>query len=221
MDEKKVCFVVCVNDRQRYEECLLYLQHLVLPLGIEAEVVPVCGAVSMASGYNAAMRQSQAKYKVYLHQDVYITQKDLLQCAIEIFANNDKIGMIGLTGCTKLPGSAIWWDTLGEKYGVIAQGITPEHIELSNHDDMIEDYHEVEAIDGLFMMTQYDILWREDIFAGWHFYDISQCMEFQRQGYKIVVPQQEEPWCIHDCGRQILGADYEYWRNRFLQVYRV
>ena len=36
----------------------------------------------------------------------------------------------------------------------------------------------VAAADGLLLATQYDIDWREDLFENWHFYDISQCMEF-------------------------------------------
>lgn len=41
---------------------------------------------------------------------------------------------------------------------------------------------DVTAIDGMFMATQYDISWREDLFDGWDFYDISQSCEFTRGG---------------------------------------
>ncbi len=40
------------------------------------------------------------------------------------------------------------------------------------------DYEQVRVIDGLIMVTQYDLPWREDLFLGWHFYDVSQCLEF-------------------------------------------
>ena len=46
--------------------------------------------------------------------------------------------------------------------------------------------------------TLYDAI--KDLFDGWDFYDISQCQEFRRTGYKVVVPKQEEAWCIHDDG---------------------
>ena len=63
-DDGKIAFITCVNDEELYEECLLYLRHLRLPQGMAAEYLPVRGAASMASGYNAAMESSNARYKI-------------------------------------------------------------------------------------------------------------------------------------------------------------
>lgn len=69
------------------------------------------------------------------------------------------------------------------------------------------------------MITQYDIPWRKDLFCGWDFYDISQCKEFQRAGYDVVVPYMEKPWCIHDDG--ILNLEhYNTDREIFLEEYQ-
>lgn len=68
------------------------------------------------------------------------------------------------------------------------------------------------------MATQYDLPWREDIFHGWHFYDISQCMEYRRAGYKIIVPAQTPNWVIHSCGVCSL-LNYEENRRLLLQTY--
>ena len=67
MNAYKICFIMCVNDQLYLNECISYIEHLSLPEGFEREIIPVEGAVSMTSGYNQAMRQSDAKYKVYLH----------------------------------------------------------------------------------------------------------------------------------------------------------
>ena len=61
-------------------------------------------------------------------------------------------------------------------------------------------YQQVQAVDGLLIATQYDLPWREDLFDNWDFYDISQGQEFIQKGYRIVVPYQKQPWCIHDDG---------------------
>lgn len=58
----------------------------------------------------------------------------------------------------------------------------------------------------MLIATQYDVRWREDIFKKWHFYDRSICMEFRRKGYKCVVPNTDEAWCIHDCGASDLSG---------------
>ena len=69
------------------------------------------------------------------------------------------------------------------------------------------------------MITQYDIPWREDIFNGWHFFDVSQSIEFLKKGYQVAVPKQEDPWCNHDCEITTLKNEYEEYRNIFLDQY--
>ena len=76
----------------------------------------------------------------------------------------------------------------------------------------------VKAVDGMLMVTQYDISWREDVFDKWDFYDVSQSQEFIRAGYKVVVPSMEKPWCIHDDGFMSLDNYYEQ-RRKLLREY--
>lgn len=79
-------------------------------------------------------------------------------------------------------------------------------------------YEQVEAVDGLLIATQEDLPWREDLFTGWDFYDISQSMEFRKKGYKVVVPHMEIPWCLHDDG--YINLDHYFkWRDVFLKEY--
>lgn len=83
-----------------------------------------------------------------------------------------------------------------------------------------QDYMNASAIDGLFMATQYDVKWREDLFDGFHFYDVSQSFEFMQQGYEVGIAKQEEPWCIHKCGDHFDAEAYEKARQTFLANYR-
>ena len=70
-----------------------------------------------------------------------------------------------------------------------------------------------------FIATQYDIMWREDLFTGWDFYDVSQGEEFRRNGYKVVVPYMDKSWCIHDDGFLNLSR-YDEFRDIFLKEYK-
>ena len=82
---------------------------------------------------------------------------------------------------------------------------------------------EVEASDGLLMVTQYDFPWRDDLFDKWDFYDVSQSLEFIRHGYKVVVPYMETPWCIHDDGFVNLKNYYEErgQHKRYCEINRI
>jgi hypothetical protein len=218
MDMHKICFITCVTDEIYYKESLLYLQQLKLPSGMRAEFIAVRGAKSMTSGYNKAMGQSNAKYKIYLHQDVFLTNKNYVKSIEKLFRADKSIGLIGIAGCKKLPDSGVWWQAI-KKYGQVCHSYEPESIRLTNYGSASQPYCMVQAVDGLLMATQYDIPWRDDLFMDWHFYDIAQSMEFQRQAYRVIVPHQTEPWCVHATGRKELGGTYQQYRQVFLCEY--
>ncbi len=212
--KSKFAFIICYNDPLILSECLYYIDSLNIPEGYEVETITIADAESMASGYNAAMNSTDAKYKVYLHQDVYIVNRDFLSECIRVFESDQQIGMIGLIGCRTLPENVSaynHWD-IGACYSANAIRI----IKLSDKHE--EEIHEAEAVDGMLMVTAVDLRWREDIFDGWDFYDISQSMEFHKAGFRVVVPYQDKPWCVHDCGASKL-LSYDKYRERFCAEY--
>lgn len=213
MNKNKICFITCVNDKKYYEESLYYLNQLHIPQGFEVEILSIEDANSMASGYNEAMNASDAKYKVYMHQDVFVVNKNFISDVLTIF-QDESIGMIGMIGSPKLPDSCIMWD--GERVG----RIYASNFFQSGESVMNEEIKQrsVEAIDGLMMMTQYDLPWREDIFQKWDFYDISQSFEFRKKGYKVVIPRLKDSWCLHDDGIMNLENYYEE-RKKFIRTY--
>lgn len=78
MNDKKICFIACVNNEFLYEESVLYIKHLHVSVGIQVDLLAVRGAESMAAGYQVAMDASDAKYKIYIHQDVFMVDPNLL-----------------------------------------------------------------------------------------------------------------------------------------------
>lgn len=206
MNDKKIAFITCVNDETAYEECKYYLNRLSVPPGYETDVIAVAEAPSMTAGYNAAMRSSDARYKVYLHQDVMIVNSRFLFELLDVFASDPKIGLIGMIGASRLDDYAravVDWDV-----GKVLHNCTPSRLEYAMEAGAV--YQEVEAVDGLLMATSEDVPWREDLFDGWDYYDISQCMEFARIGRKVAVPYQEEPWVWHDNAYSKMQEYYRY-----------
>lgn len=214
MNEKKICFIMCVNDDRYEEECLRYIRQLHVPEGFEVEQLSVRDAACMTAGYNEAMEASDAKYKVYLHQDVFIVNKDFIPEILRIF-EDPAIGMIGMAGSPKMPADAVMWS--GERTGRIFTSNVKESVEVCVG-SLQKPYREVEAIDGLLMATQADIRWRDDLFLGWDFYDVSQSMEFRKKGFRIVVPYVERGWVLHDDGFVNLSTYFD-WRDVFLKEY--
>ena len=172
----------------------------------------------MCNGYNRALKITDAKYKVYIHQDTFIYNKNFISDILHIFKNK-KIGCIGLAGCAKLTESGIWWrgDT---NCGKVIMEKEFEEYNAFEYGAVKGLYQEAEALDGVLLVTQYDVEWREDLFTGWHFYDVSMCMEMRKRGYDtVVVNQGDDYWALHCPGNKMLDLDYEKYRNIFLNEY--
>lgn len=204
---------MCSNNKQYEEECMHYINNLKIPDGYSVEHIIIYNATSMTSGYNKAMHSSDAKYKIYLHQDVFILNKNFLYDLLTYF-KAPSVGMIGIVGSPDFPKNCVMW--YGYRIGIFYSN----SIYSSSYNEFQKIYTptQVEAIDGFLMATQYDIPWREDIFTGWDFYDISQCFEFRKAGYNIIIPPSDTPWCFHDDGILNL-TDYNNNRKLFREYY--
>ena len=213
MKNRKVCFIVCTNDDTYYNECANYISRLIVPDGFEIDILEIRDAKSMTSGYNEAMNASDASIKVYLHQDTFIVYPYFIEAIVKIFESDPQIGMIGVVGAPKLPVDFVMWhsERIGTTY--IDEPIPEESIQSLREYryELSQGLFDVEAIDGLIMITSQDIPWRDDIITGWDFYDVSQTMEMKKAGFRTVVPTQLYPWCLHDSG--ILNfRNYEKYR---------
>ncbi len=210
----KIAFILCVNDEADFSEAKLYLQHLYIPEGMTVEIIPIRGAVSMCAGYEQGRSASNAKYKIYLHQDVQVIRKNLVDELLSIFRDT-RVGLIGLAGCEKLPESGVWWSGEGI-HNIIAHALWPEQIHIFGGK---VPHCQVQAADGVLLATQYDIPWPQDILRGWHFYDIAMCQEYRKRGYQVVLPRQDESWIIHQTRHTRAGEDYYQQQKIFLQHY--
>lgn len=217
---ESIAFIMAVDKEAMFQEAVYYIEHLKVPSHMKIEVLPIRGASSLTEAYNKGMEMTTAKYKVYLHQDVMLVNPYMIYEIIDIFKNKE-IGMIGVAGVTPMPKSGIWWDNdgTGDYRKLYQDTIMERGYTLQN--EFEEAYKVVDAIDGALMVTQYDIPWREDILKGFHFYDISQCMEFKKKNYKVVVAKQENVWCLHEQKwNKRFERDYLALRAVFLEEYR-
>ena len=219
MNSKKIAFISCVNDDVTYNECLRFIDALEIPEGYSIEKIAIKNARSITSGYNEGMKKTDAKYKIYIHQDTYIINRKILFDILEVF-KDDNVGLIGAAGALSIPPNGMWWNSLDTE-GSLYHNPNGDQLEICGSKTDVDKVIDVKAIDGLIMITQKDVEWREDIFDGWHFYDVSQCVEFLKLDYKIKVIKKVEPWIIHDCGTIWVNHDdiYNKYRERFLKEY--
>lgn len=220
MNDHKFAFIICTNDALLLEECVHYINHLIIPEGFTVDLLTIVDAVSMTRGYNEAMLGSDAKYKIYMHQDVFILNKYILYDLLSVFASDPQIGMIGMVGYKKVSDNGIMWCS-GRLGNIYMHNPDTEYPPLFDYRyNIIHDsYYLVAEIDGFFMVTSRDLTWDIDKLDGWDFYDAFQSMRFLSAGYKIAVPHQRHPWCMHDDGLILNMFHYNHYRQIFMQTY--
>ena len=109
VDHKKFTFITCVNDRTLYEDCLKHIDSLHVPDGCVIEKIAVAKAKNISEVYDSNMKKSDAEFKIYLHQDTFVMNKNFLTDICSIFARDPLIGMIGVVGARRLPSSGLWF----------------------------------------------------------------------------------------------------------------
>lgn len=219
MNNHKFAIIICTNSSIFLEECAHYIGHLVIPEGYELELLTIADASCITQGYNEAMLSSDALYKIYMHQDVFLLNRYILTDLLSIFAADPQIGMVGMVGSERVSPDGVMWNTI-RTGNIYVQSPQVPYPPLSDYRYNIRDgYTCVAQIDGFFMATCHDLPWDTDNLDGWDFYDAFQSIRFLSQGYKIAVPVQRHPWCLHDNGGILNLSHYDHYRQIFLRSF--
>lgn len=189
MDEKKIALIIYGESENISGDAIKSAERLSVPDGYSVEIIPVAGE-NKSEILNAAMKKSDAKFKIYIDEKISCKQNNLLADVIRIFKSDEKIGVIGTSGAIRLSTHGDCF-TSAKRCGKILSG---KKKDLTDWGNVEKNFCEVEAADGFFLATQHDISRREDICRKSSFGDTSLCLEFRRAGYKIVVVRQKKAW---------------------------
>lgn len=192
LDEKKIAFIVYVQDEDDYKACAESLRELSCPAGYSIELLPTNKAATRGMAYQAGMNASDAKYKVYIDSSAWIVYEHLLSETLDIFSRHPEIGILGLSGTEIIPPNAPFWVSPA-RLGKWSDKNGEPH-EFGAFD---EPFREVQALDMYILMTQYDVPWRTDLFNDDLFLCASQSVEFKRKGYKACVVNQDGTWLAY------------------------
>ena len=145
------------------------------------------GQMSLTQIYNKGLKESVNDIVVFMHDDLILETSNMTPKIVKLFEKHPEYGIIGIAGTDKLT-SGRWWDNRENMFGVV--GHIHEGKRHVNHyskgvfNDVLKD---VVIVDGLFFIVRKSLLKKEfnEQFEGFHFYDISFCVENQFEGVKI------------------------------------
>ena len=142
------------------------------------------------SAYNVMMQKNDAKYKIYLDENAVITNENFISDLLNIFQSDETIGIVGVSGAIELSTSGVSFSS-AKRFGKYFFGSQKT---LNVWGGCNGKYQIVDVAEGFIFATQYDILWRHDLFEDNFFGFTAQCVEFKKRGYKTAVANQNEPW---------------------------
>ena len=86
LNNNKIAFITCVKNVEQYERMIKYIQALIVPVSYYVEIITITEEINIALAYNQAINVTDAKYKIYINEEVYITNNSFIEDFINIFS---------------------------------------------------------------------------------------------------------------------------------------
>ena len=145
------------------------------------------GMKSLTQIYNMGLKESENDIVVFMHDDLILETPNMTPKIIKMFEKHTEYGIIGIAGTDKLS-SGMWWQNRDNMYGVVGhihQG--KRHVNKYSKGVFNDVLKDVVVVDGLFFIVHKGRIKNEfnEEFDGFHFYDISFCVENHLKGVKV------------------------------------
>ena len=192
---QKIAVLVRRTQEERYKLCLDSLHAASLPAGYALEIFPLAADKPYAAQVKDALARAQAKVKIYINDEVCLTEPAAIEQIMKIFEDR-RVGMVGFLGSRSLPLSG----NLLEAPDVLGSVRMPLNGALEEIRFGAEENHKalepVRFLCPSFFAVQLDLPWDEG-YAGQYYAVLAHCRAMEERGRRIVVPLPREPWCAY------------------------
>ena len=178
---------VVISTRKIDDNYLKHVEKMFSHPKTEVNIYENDGISSLTEIYNIGLKESKNEIVVFMHDDLILETSNMTPKIVKLFEKHPEYGLIGIAGTDKLT-SGRWWDNRENMFGVV--GHIHEGKRHVNHyskgvfNDVLKD---VVVVDGLFFAVHKGRIKKgfNEQFEGFHFYDISFCIENFLEGVKI------------------------------------
>jgi hypothetical protein len=187
MSKNNLPVSVVISTRKIDDEYLKHVEKMFSHPKTQILIYENGGVESLTQIYNIGLKDSVNDIVVFMHDDLILETSNITPKIVKLFEKHSEYGIIGIAGTDKLT-SGVWWESRENMFGVV--GHLHEGKRHVNHyskgvfNDVLKD---VVVVDGLFIMVHKKRIKKEfnEEFGGFHFYDISFCVDNLLEGVKI------------------------------------
>jgi hypothetical protein len=144
---------------------------------------------SLTKAYNRGLKQATNDIVVFCHDDITIETNNWGPKLLKQFERHPEYGIMGVAGTKYLASSGQWWENKKKMYGRVAHTHEGKTWLSSYSEDMAHDIEETVIVDGVFFVVdkrKLKVDFNETV-EGFHFYDVTLCLENYLQGVKVGV----------------------------------
>lgn len=179
------------STRQSNPENKKYVEKTLKNKKVKVHEFINAGEYSLTQAYNIALDMADDDEIVVLAHDDINLEFGWDEKIESLFQNSD-YGIIGVAGTASLPKSCVWWENRADLCGIVSHE-KKENGKIIRYDSKFSEKHDflmdVVVLDGVFIAIKKNRIKQKfnEKITGFHFYDISFCLDNWLEGVKIAV----------------------------------
>lgn len=191
MSKNKESVSVVISTRKIDDDYVKHVKKMFSQPDTEINIYENDGVSSLTEIYNVGLQDSKNDLVVFMHDDLILETPNMTPKIVKMMGDHSidssRYGIVGIAGTDKLT-SGMWWQNRENMYGVVGHVHEGKrHVNHYSKGVFNEKLKDVVTVDGLFFIVHKKRIkkrFNED-FKGFHFYDISFCVENYLEGVRI------------------------------------
>lgn len=186
MTNNKPKISVVFSTRKIDNDFINHIEKTCIHKGVEILAYENNNEYSLTEIYNRGLNESKADIIVFCHDDIVFETKNWGEKLLKQFEKNPEYGILGVAGTNHIIDGR-WWTIKNAMHGTVKHTDGVKTWTNKYSDSYGNQLKEMVVVDGLFIAVNKTKITKNfnEEFKGFHFYDISFCLDNYISGVKV------------------------------------